>query len=135
MTDPSPKDIFLHSLETCASNEKFIPAFYEHFLSTSDEVRDKFESTDFENLHKMLIRSLTLAANATSGERHALSEIRERAETHDRHHLNIEPRLYDYWLNSLMSTAQDFDDKWDQSTEDAWKTTLGHVIKHMVNHY
>lgn len=43
----------------------------------------------------MLLRSLKLVAGATAGEPKSLREIRQRAETHDRYHLNIEPEHYD----------------------------------------
>jgi hypothetical protein len=43
----------------------------------------------------MLRRSLKLSAGATEGESAALAELKERAETHDRNHLDIKPELYD----------------------------------------
>lgn len=133
--DESPKDRFLKSLDRCTSNEEFIPAFYERFLSISDEIRDKFKNTDFEKQNQMLQRSLRLAAGATSGDPDSLREMRERAETHDRRHLNIEPRLYDDWLTSVIGAARDFDEEWNESIEEAWNTILGHAIKHMVKFY
>ena len=133
--DASPKDRFLQSLDRCSHNEGFIPAFYDRFLSASEEIRDKFRHADFEKQNRMLLRSLTLAAGATSGEPESLREIRERAETHDRHHLNIEPRLYDIWLISVIEVAAEFDTEWNDSIEEAWNTILGHVIQHMIKYY
>ncbi len=112
-----------------------MPALYDRFLSTSDEIREKFQDTDFTKQNQMLLRSLRLAAGATSGETEALREIRACAETHDRHHLNIEPRLYDAWLTSVIGAAREFDAEWNESVEDAWRTILGHVIKHMIKYY
>ena len=57
----------------------------------------------------MLLRSLKIAAGATSGDRESLREIRERAETHDRQHLNIEPGFYDIWLGCVIDAAREFD--------------------------
>lgn len=131
----TPKDRFIQSLDRCSANEKFIPAFYDRFLSVSDEIRDKFQHTDFEKQNQMLLHSLRLAADATSGKPESLREIRERAETHDRHHLNIEPHLYDIWLATVMETACEFDTEWDDAIKAAWKTILGHVIKHMTKFY
>jgi len=133
--DVSPKDLFLQSLDRCSSNEKFMPAFYDRFLSSSDEIQEQFKHTDFEKQNQMLLRSLKLAAGATTGEPESLREIRERAETHDRHHLNIEPRLYDIWLTSVILAAQEFDDEWNPTIEEAWKTILGYVIEHMTHFY
>ena len=133
--DESPKDCFLQSLDRCRRNIEFIPKFYERFLSSSDEIRDKFKFTDFEKQNQMLLRSLKLAAGATSGDRESLREIRERAETHNRQHLNIEPALYDLWLSCVIDVAREFDEQWNESIEDAWNAILGYVIRHMIKYY
>lgn len=131
----SPRDCFLKSLSRCTQNDDFIPVFYNHFLSTSDEIREKFKNTDFEKQNQMLLRSLRLAAGATTGEVESLREMRERAETHDRHHLNIEPHLYDDWLASVIKAASECDPEWDASIDEGWRKVLGHVIKHMTKYY
>lgn len=133
--EPTPKDLFLQSVRRCVASDGFIPAFYERFLSASTEISDKFRFTDFKVQNQMLARSLALCAGATAGEPEALAEIRERATTHDRHHLNIEPRFYDVWLETLLATARDFDDRWDDQVEAAWQRILGHVIQLMTRQY
>lgn len=135
MNESTPKDRFLKSLERCCSDGEFISAFYDRFLSTSDEISNKFKNTNFEKQNEMLLRSLKLSAGATAGDPESLSEMRERAETHDRHHLNIEPRLYEFWLTSVVDTAREFDPEWNENIEDAWKTILGYVINHMTKYY
>lgn len=135
MESLTPKDQFLQSLDRCMENEKFIPAFYDRFLSTSDEIRDKFRHTDFEQQNKMLLRSLRLAAGATAGDPESLRELRERARTHDRDHLNIEAQHYDIWLESVIETVQEFDEEWDETVETTWRTILGYVISYMVKRY
>ena len=135
MDEPTPKEQFLKSLERCSASDRFIPAFYDRFLSSSDEVKHKFRFTDFEHQNKMLLRSLQLCAHATVGLPEALREINERATTHDRHHLNIEPRLYDLWLAAIIETAREFDPQWDESVEASWRRILGHAIQHMIRQY
>jgi hemoglobin-like flavoprotein len=131
----SHRDCFLQSLNRCSQNEQFIPAFYDRFLSTSEDIRDRFKDTDFEKQNQMLLRSLKLAAGATAGDQESLREIHERAVTHDRHHLNIEPRLYDAWLHSVIAAASEFDEQWDALVEESWDTILGYVVKHMIRYY
>ena len=135
MDEPTPKELFLQSVSRCVNKDAFIPAFYERFLGASAEIRDKFRSTDFDKQNKMLARSLELCAGATAGEAKSLAEINERAMTHDRNHLNIEPRLYDIWLETIVGTARDFDDQWSDSVESAWRKILGHVVNHMIRKY
>ncbi len=59
----------------------------------------------------MLSRSLELCAGATSGKPEALAEMHRRATSHDRDHLNIEPRFYDSWMETIIATAKDFDEE------------------------
>ena len=83
----------------------------------------------------MLLNSLRLIAGATAGESAALRELKERAKTHDRYHLNISPELYEFWRHAIMATAAEYDEQWDEAVEKAWRSILDHVIKHMVKHY
>lgn len=131
----TPRAQFLASLERCANHTDFIATFYESFLSSSDDIRIKFRRTDFDHQNKMLLSSLQLAAEAAAGRPEGLRELRERAETHSRRHLNIEPRFYDSWLSALITTASGFDDQWNDEIEAAWIIILGHVIRHMIRYY
>ena len=135
MADSCPRELFLESLMRCTESEEFIPTFYRSFLASSEEVKNKFRSTDFQSQNKMLLRSLRLIAGATVGDTESLHELRERAETHDRYHLNIRPELYDLWREALIDTAKEFDPNWDTEIHSAWKTILGHAVAHMVRHY
>jgi hemoglobin-like flavoprotein len=135
INEPTPKELFLQSVGRCLALEAFIPAFYDRFLSASDEIRNKFRFTDFEKQNAMLRRSLELSAGATSGDPESLREISTRAETHDRYYLNIEPRFYDIWLETIIETARDYDVRWNEGVEAAWRSILGHVVQHMVRKY
>ncbi len=135
MDDATPREVFLQSVSRCIASEKFIPEFYTRFLGVSEEIRDKFRFTNMEQQNKMLARSLELCAGATAGEPKALAEISERATTHDRNHLNIEPRLYDVWLETIIETAAQFDDQWTDAVEAAWRRILGHVVQRMIRSY
>lgn len=136
MSDPSaPKEVFIASLDRCTQSAGFVSAFYRRFMSTCDEVREKFAETDFEQQNKMLVRSLRLVAEAMAGSPQGMLELRSRAETHDRQHLNIRPGLYDLWLSSVIETAREFDDQWSLDIEDAWKRTLKYAIDFMVRRY
>lgn len=133
--EPTHRTHFVASLERCTRDESFIPAFYQRFLATSEEIREKFRDTDFEHQNQMLLQSLRLAAGATVGDSASLRELRNRAETHDRHHLNIAPRLYDDWLNAVIETARKFDVEWSDAVEESWRAILGHVIDYMRRRY
>jgi len=125
------KELFLQSYHRCVASEAFIPAFYECFLGASEEISNKFRFTNFEKQDKMLRLSLEACAAATDNESEALREIRKQSRTHDRHHLNIEPRFYDIWLETIIATARDFDDHWTDEVEAAWRRPLSHVMQYI----
>lgn len=135
MAVQSNSDAFLLSLDRCAESEQFVPSFYKRFLAASDEIAAKFRKTNFDVQNRMLIRSLRLVAGAVAGERAALQELRDRAETHDRRHLDVSPHLYEIWLEALIKTASEYDDRWDARVESAWRETLQHVINQMIHYY
>lgn len=131
----SPRQLFHESLDRCRRDECFIPRFYQLFMESSDEIRLRFRNTDFEQQTTMLLRSLELSAAATDGEPEGLRELRERAQSHDRTHLNIRPELYDLWLDAILKTASEYDPAWNSAIEAAWKRILGFVIRHMAAQY
>lgn len=131
----SVKEKFLQSLDRCEHNEGFIPLFYARLNSSSDVVKSHFRNTNFEQQNHMLMKSLRLIAGVTANEREALQELRERAETHDRKHMNIKPELYECWQTSLVSTAAEVDPQWDEEIERAWNSILDDVVNHMIKFY
>jgi len=135
VSDPTPRARFLGSLERCRRDEVFLSSFYERFLASSEEVREKFRRTDFKRQTQLLDRTLELSASATIGEPGARRVLAERAETHDRHHLDIRPELYDLWLETLIETARGVDPDWDHDVEEAWRHILTYVIEYMKRRY
>ena len=129
------KNTFLASLTRCDKDSGFISSFYERFLASSPEVREKFSETDFAVQRRMLLRSLRTVAGATVGEGDALQELSLRAETHRRGRLDIPPHLYVLWQMALVDTAAQFDSEWSTTTEKAWNDCLGYAVAYMVKRY
>lgn len=126
--------VFLESLARCG-NGAFVDRFYERFLASSPEVRAKFASTDFDRQRLMLLRSLELVAAAADGDAEGVEELRARAETHSRSQLNIEPHLYDLWLESAIQSASAVDPLWSGEVETAWRSILGAAVRHLSSRY
>lgn len=135
MATETHRTLFLKSLKRCSRAERFITSFYDRFQSSSEQVRFRFRNTDFDSQNAMLLHSLELIAGATEGDSASLRELKERAESHDRYHLNIKPELYDLWLSAMIQTAADFDELWDDDVHEAWTVILGHVVHHMTRYY
>ena len=135
MQTTPPRDLFIESLSRCAVKADFLPTFYQLFLSSSDEVREMFQHTDFEQQNKMLIKTLRLSYGVTLNDPDSPRDLRERAESHDRHHLNIRPELYDLWREALVQAAEKSDPDWNEQTEKAWREILTLIINRMIKYY
>ena len=131
----SPRPLFRDSLKRCNESPDFISAFYKRFLSSSEDILYLFRNTDFTRQEAMLRDSLALIADATEGDTWGLIHLRERARSHSREQLNIEPRFYDLWLEACIDTAEAYDSQWNPEIEQAWRSILGYGIKEMTRYY
>lgn len=131
----SIETIFKHSLHNCEKDENFLDRFYENFIATSPRVAEKFADTDFERQHEAMRLSLRMMAMASVGGDAADLYLEYIAKRHDRHHLNIEPELYEFWLEALIDTAREFDDEFNEEVEQAWRAVLRNGVDYMISRY
>ncbi len=130
-------DVFLASLRRCLADQDFLHHFYDAFIDSSDEVRQKFRRTDFPRQARVLADSLFVLAVAAQGlpESIARSSLPFLAERHDHAHLDIRPELYDLWLECLVDTARTHDPDFAPEVEEAWRKTLAVGIEYMRSRY
>lgn len=112
----------------------FFEAFYDKFLVTSDEVSQKFRSTDMERQKAMLKKSFysLLTFYASNNVDQYLEKI---ALHHSRSQLNICPELYDLWLEALVENVREYDSGYGPRTELAWRLIMAPGITYMKFHY
>ena len=128
-------ETFQQSLGRCLQNGDFLEAFYEKFLASSDEVRERFAGTDLKRQKAVLRSSLYLIARAALGFEDGRRHLEQVAQAHGRAALDIAPHLYDLWLESLLSTASQYDPEFGPAVERAWRLLLSESIAHMVRVY
>ena len=113
--------------------------FYDLFIASSDEVREKFRHTDLEQQRRMVADSLYLMAVAGQSpgreESVAWSEMSRLAERHAQSDRNIRPALYDLWLDCLLQAAREHDPEFSPAVEAAWRDTLRPGIEFMQARY
>lgn len=128
---------FLGSLKRCLAVPGFMDRFYERFVASSDEVRDKFRNTDLKRQTRMVADSLYVLAVAAEGEEHSPARLSlpGLAERHSRRDLDIRPELYDVWLECLLETARADDPELTPEVEAAWRATLVWGIDYMRSRY
>jgi hemoglobin-like flavoprotein len=114
--------------------DDFVDTFYQKFLNSSDEVREKFKNTDFERQRRMLAQSFlhieSVYTESTTSER-----MQEIAQIHSKQGRDIPPHLYDLWISCLIETASEYDKEFDESVAAAWRTVMRPGIEFMKAYY
>jgi hemoglobin-like flavoprotein len=133
----SDSEIFQASLKRCLADNEFLRDFYERFMASSPEVREKFQGTNFPRQTRVLADSLYLMAVASEskGDAIAWKELDRLAEAHSRGGLDIRPDLYESWLDCLLKAASKYDTEFSSGIEEAWRNALGPGIEHLRSRY
>jgi hemoglobin-like flavoprotein len=127
-------ELFRASLKRCLATPHFLGSFYDSFMASSEEVREKFRDTDFERQTRMLADSLYALAVAAQARREGSpgwADMPRLAARHGHADLDIRPGLYDNWLDCLIETARQHDPEFSPELEAAWRETLGVGIEYM----
>jgi hypothetical protein len=130
-------DLFLQSLTRCLAVPAFLEGFYDRFVGSSEEVREKFRGVDLKRQVRMLQDSLYVVAVAVQGEEGspARGALPFLAARHSRHDLDIRPGLYDLWIDCIVETARAHDPQFSPEIEAAWRETLTTGANYMRERY
>jgi hemoglobin-like flavoprotein len=127
-------EIFTDSYVKCTSNPKFLDTFYELFISSSDEIKEKFKNTDMDDQKLALQASLSYIILA-SRDSEACRYLDKIAETHSSRDYNIKPHLYDIWLECMIQTVKIYDAEFNSKVEEAWIKTMKVGIDYLKSKY
>jgi hemoglobin-like flavoprotein len=135
--DPRLVEPFLHSLRRCLMVPGFLEGFYQSFVGSSEEVREKFRNTDLQRQSRMLSDSLYVLAVAVQGQEGSIAwgDMPRLAARHSGKDLDIRPALYDHWLACLLDTVRRHDPEFTPEIEAAWRATLAVGIEYMKSRY
>lgn len=131
-------DIFRASMDRisakCPSGLEFFDKFYYSFIQKDDEVEEHFRSVKMSEQAYILKQALHEVVKFYEEQKpnEAMVKIARR---HGISGLNIRPRLYSIWLATLIETAKEFDDQFDQDVELAWKMVLQPAITFVSHHF
>lgn len=131
MTTEDQFKLFNDSFERCIVDKKFLDRFYEFFISSSDEIKGKFKSTDMEKQKEMLLASLAYIMYADKNP----DPLYKIAQSHSKKNLNIKPELYINWMDSMIEAVKTTDPEFNEEVEAAWRDTLKPGIDFMTKNY
>jgi hemoglobin-like flavoprotein len=118
---PETVQLAEESYRRCAK-EAFFQAFYKRFVASDPAIPPKFANTDFERQHKLLQHGIGLLfVYARRRNPVILDRISDRHGPAD---LNIEPRLYAFFTESLLATVQEFDPQYTPEIGQAWREAM-----------
>jgi hemoglobin-like flavoprotein len=126
---------FKDSLERCQADPHFLSLFYQKFVISNSEVREKFSNTDMEQQKMMLHASFHMIMLATQGNEAASVYLDRVSKQHSKSELNIRPELYDLWLETLIETVGVIDPVFCYQVETAWREVLTFGIEYMRSRY
>lgn len=120
----------------CLHKGGFIERFYAIFLESHPEVKAAFANTDFDRQRRLLRRTLSNSIMYAAGSNIVQREVDRMAEVHSRQgHAPVQPHLYDYWLNSLITAIGEYDPQFNPQLENRWREAMGQIIGHFANQY
>ena len=124
---------FRESLGRCLATPNFMHDFYDLFIASSTEVREKFKDTEFARQARVVTDSLYIMAVVAESKENAIGwqELHRLATRHARTDLDVRPALYDDWLECLVKAARQHDPEFSDEVEDAWRKTLAPGIEYM----
>ena len=128
--------VFNDSLARCLRGEQLFQRFYEHFLASSEEVREKFRNTDFRNQRRMLQTSFYMLVEYIAlGWPECKAYLERIAEAHSKRGRDIAPHLYDLWLDCLLRAVKECDPHFTTEVEAAWRFMMGAGIVFLKSRY
>jgi len=123
------------SLGRCFLHSGFLDKFYANFKASHHAIPAYFLKTDMSQQHKLLKEGITFLLMSAGGSSFARNEMVKLGMRHDVDHLNVKPELYRFWLDALMKTVKEYDEKFTADLEKKWRTILQAGIQQMVDTY
>ena len=134
--DRSEIEVFNDSLARCLRGEQFFQRFYELFLESSAEVREKFQATDFRKQRRMLQSSFYMLVEYVAlGWPECQAYLERIGAAHGKFGRDISPHLYDLWLDCLLRAVQENDSQYCSEVEAAWRFMMGAGIGFLKSRY
>ena len=136
---PDKTQLVQQSLGRCLLNKSlakdFLDAFYDELLASDPRIKPMFAQTNMAKQKDLLKHGLSMLIMYSSGVGLAKTAIQQLALKHDRSHLNIDPGLYRFWVESLLRCVKRYDQKCDDNLRKAWREVVELGISVMKDAY
>jgi hemoglobin-like flavoprotein len=123
------------SFARCCGHDDFIDTFYHCLVSEAPQTAPMFAETDMVTQDTLVRAGINHLIDCADGVVGIASKIREIGTKHDRDHLNVQPELYERWVDALVQAVTQCDDQFDSHVEEAWRAVLRPGIDLMASVY
>ena len=123
------------SLRRCLERPGFLERFYELFMDSSPVVYGKLKHMNMAHQMIMVKSSLHIMMAMASGGLQQQKALQELAELHSRRQKDVQPELYDLWLDAMIKAASESDPHFNTQIEEAWRIALMPGIEFMKSRY
>jgi hemoglobin-like flavoprotein len=117
----------------CTVNPKFLDRFYEIFLASHPAIKPMFAKTDFTKQKAALrngISMMIMYEGKTQVSKMALDRL---GHSHGKQGMNMDPKLYQYWIDSLVKAVKECDQQFSPDLEKQWREAMRKGIDYMVS--
>ena len=126
----------VHQSYIRAGSKKLVSEFYVRLMAASEEIRKKFEGVDMTDqaslLSHAIVMSFLFVDKNQQVAKKCLDDVRK---THAQGNLNIEPELYDIWLECLLETVALCDPHVNDELLSDWHDVMSVAINHIREGY
>lgn len=129
-------ELFNDSLARCLRGDRLFQRFYELFLASSEEVREKFRATDLRKQARMVKSSFYMLVEYLAlGWPECEAYLQRIAAAHSKRERDVAPHLYDLWLECLLKAVKECDELYSPQVEAAWRYVMGAGIYFLKARY
>lgn len=124
-----------NSYGRCLGEGDVVDSFYTIFLESHPDVKSKFSKTDFVEQKKLLRHGISLMIMYASDNFVGKNGLERIQDSHSKGKLDIDPRFYSYWKESLLKAVEKHDKLFDEHIEKNWQVVLDTGIEFIKKGY
>jgi len=121
------------SFGRCTVNQKFLDRFYDIFLASHPDIKPMFEKTDFSKQKALLRSGISMMIMYEDGTQVAKMALDRLGHSHGKQGMNIAPKMYQYWIDSLVAAVKECDPQFSPALEKHWRDAMRRGINYMIS--
>jgi hemoglobin-like flavoprotein len=128
-------EIFADSFDRCMAVERFFDVFYDRFRASSPAVAERFVNTDARRQKRAVRASLYLIMTCCVRTEPDFLPLEPLARRHSRRELDIGPELYRLFVDSLIASVRECDERFSPAVERVWRETMQQAVDFLISRY